>query len=101
MVAALGGRQARGRVFGGYGAAKGLGYVAGPIVGGGLVMAGGYNLLFAVMSGLALAVAGAALAVVLVRPTKVRERQTVSSLVRRLSASELAKPPGAAGRAIA
>lgn len=92
MVAALGGRQGRGRVFGGYGAAKGLGYVAGPIVGGGLVMAGGYNLLFAVMAGLALAVAATTLAVVAVRPTKVRERQTVAALVRRLSAAEFVRP---------
>jgi len=53
-VAALGGKRAGGRAFGGYGAAKGLGYMAGPFIGGGLVTAGGYNLLFAAMAVLAL-----------------------------------------------
>jgi len=92
MVGALGGQRGRGRAFGGYGAAKGLGYVAGPVVGGGLVMAGGYDLLFAVMAVLALAVAGLCLAMVPALPTTPRARQTVVALVRRLSAAAFVHP---------
>jgi hypothetical protein len=39
-VAALGGRKRSGRLFGGYGGAKGIGYLLGPIAGGALVVAG-------------------------------------------------------------
>jgi len=92
MVGALGGQRARGRAFGGYGAAKGLGYVAGPVIGGGLVMAGGYDLLFAVMAVLALAVAALCLATVPALPTKPKSRQTVVALVRRLRAAEFVHP---------
>ena len=41
-LAALGGRKRTGRLFGGYGGAKSLGYLAGPLVGGLLVTASGY-----------------------------------------------------------
>jgi len=92
MVGALGGQRGRGRAFGGYGAAKGLGYVAGPVVGGGLVVAGGYNLLFAVMAILALAVAGLCLAMVHALPTQPKARQTVAALVHRLRASDFVCP---------
>jgi len=95
MVAVLGGQQGRGRAFGGYGAAKGLGYVAGPVVGGALVMVGGYTLLFAVMSIVAVAVAVAA-SVTLVAapapPTRPKSRQTVVGLVRRLGTAEFVRP---------
>ena len=56
----------------------------GPIIGGLLVTAGGYPLLFATLAGLALAVTGwAALAVPTVAPLP-RTRQTVLDLARRL-----------------
>lgn len=92
MVGALGGQRGRGRAFGGYGAAKGLGYVAGPVAGGGLVLAGGYDLLFAVMAVLAVAVAGLCLATVPAVPTEPKARPTVAALVRRLRAAELVRP---------
>ncbi|MGI8776403.1 MAG: MFS transporter [Acidimicrobiales bacterium] len=93
MVAALGGQQGRGRAFGGYGAAKGLGYVAGPVVGGGLVVVGGYNLLFAVMSVLAVAVAASVTLVAAPAvPTTPRSRQTVVGLVRRFATTEFVRP---------
>ena len=92
MVGALGGQRGRGRAFGGYGAAKGLGYVAGPVVGGGLVLAGGYNLLFAAMAVLALAVAVLCLALVPTIPPTPKARQTVVALMRRLTAAEFVRP---------
>jgi len=92
MVGAVCGQRGRGRAFGGYGAAKGLGYVAGPVVGGGLVVAGGYRLLFAVMAALALTVAGLCLATVTALPTQPKARQTVAALARRLRATEFLHP---------
>jgi len=92
MVGALGGQRGRGRAFGGYGAAKGLGYVAGPVVGGGLVLAGGYNLLFAAMAVLALAVATLCYALVPAIPPTPKARQTVIALMRRLTAAEFVRP---------
>jgi MFS family permease len=49
-VAALGGKKRSGRLFGGYGGAKGIGYLAGPIAGGALVVAGGYPALFGTLA---------------------------------------------------
>ena len=57
LVAAAG-AGGQGRSFGGYGAAKGLGYLAGPIGGGLLVAAGGCRLLFTALAVLAVVVAG-------------------------------------------
>jgi MFS family permease len=85
MIARLAPNQRHGRAFGGYGAWKGLGYTLGPVLGGALVALGGYTLLFAVLTGLALAVAcWAALSVPRVPPLP-RSRQTVLDLARRLS----------------
>jgi len=72
--------------------AKGLGYVAGPIVGGGLVVVGGYNLLFALLATLALIVAAATAVAVPTLPTKPKARQTGAGLVRRLSREEFVRP---------
>jgi MFS transporter, DHA1 family, tetracycline resistance protein len=58
-VAALGGRKRTGRLFGGYGGAKGIGYLAGPIAGGALVAAGGYPALFATLAVIAIGTAAA------------------------------------------
>ncbi|WP_236791536.1 MFS transporter [Amycolatopsis sp. GM8] len=84
LVARLSPKTSHGRVFGGYGAWKSLGYTLGPLLGGVLTTLGGFSLLFGVLAGLALAVAGwAALAVPVVPPLP-RTRQTVLDLVRRL-----------------
>jgi DHA1 family tetracycline resistance protein-like MFS transporter len=92
MVARLSPGNRQGRVFGGYGAFKSLGYATGPIIGGLLITAGGYSLLFATLSGLALAVTGwAALAVPTVPPLP-RARQTVLDLARRLGSANFLQP---------
>jgi DHA1 family tetracycline resistance protein-like MFS transporter len=57
MVAVLGGTKGRGRAFGGYGGAKSLGYLLGPLAGGLLVAAQGYKVLFFVLAVLAVIVA--------------------------------------------
>jgi MFS transporter, DHA1 family, tetracycline resistance protein len=92
MVARLIPETGHGRAYGGYGAWKGLGYTLGPVLGGVLIVLGGYPLLFGALGGLALAVAGwAALAVPAVPPLP-RARQTVLDLARRLSTSGFLRP---------
>jgi MFS family permease len=92
MVARLSPGNRHGRVFGGYGAFKSLGYATGPVLGGLLIMTGGYTLLFATLAGLALAVAGwVALAVPTV-PALPRARQTVLDLARRLGSPSFLRP---------
>jgi MFS family permease len=92
LVAQLGGSKRRGRAFGGYGGAKGLGYLAGPIGGGLLVSVGGYALLFTVIAMVAVAVvAWAAIRV----PDNVHApmaRATLVGLVRRLSRPAFVRP---------
>jgi len=101
MVASLGGGRARGRTFGGYGAAKGLGYVAGPVLGSAIVVAGGYFWLFALLAVAAVAVAVASLVFVPAhRPTR-RPRQTLVALVRRLGQPSFVRPTLALGAATA
>jgi MFS transporter, DHA1 family, tetracycline resistance protein len=63
-IAALGGRKRSGRLFGGYGGAKGIGYLLGPIAGGALVVAGGYPALFATLAVIAIVTAAAISALV-------------------------------------
>ena len=92
MVARLSPGNRHGRVFGGYGAFKSLGYATGPIIGGLLITAGGYTLLFVALAGLALAVTRwAALAVPSVAPLR-RARQTVLDLARRLGSAHFLQP---------
>ena len=92
MVARLSPGNRHGRVFGGYGAFKSLGYATGPVVGGLLITTGGYTLLFATLAGLALAVTGwAALAVPTVSALP-RARQTVLDLARRLGSAAFLRP---------
>ena len=84
MVARLGGPGRRGRAFGGYGGAKGLGYLAGPLVGGAVVSAGGYSALFAVLGVVAIVVAACvAVGVQAVAPAP-RSRETLAGLARRI-----------------
>jgi MFS family permease len=63
-IAALGGRKRSGRLFGGYGGAKGIGYLLGPIAGGALVVAGGYPVLFGTLALIAIVTAFAVAALV-------------------------------------
>ncbi len=92
MVARLSPGRRHGRAFGGYGAFKSLGYATGPVVGGLLITARGYTLLFASLAVLALAVTGwAVLAVPTLAPMP-RARQTVIDLARRLGSANFLQP---------
>jgi MFS transporter, DHA1 family, tetracycline resistance protein len=84
------GRQGRG--FGRYGAWKGLGYTLGPVLGGVLIAAGGYNLLFATLAVLGVTVAAWALLVLPIVPPLPRTRQTVADLARRLTSPGFVRP---------
>jgi len=91
-VATLGGGKRTGRLFGGYGGAKGIGYLLGPVVGGALVVAGGYRLLFAVLGAVALV---AALAVARLVPAMApvrRSRSGLGQLVRRIRRPPFLQP---------
>jgi MFS family permease len=90
-LAALGGHKRTGQLFGGYGGAKSLGYLAGPLLGGLLVQAGGYDLLFTMLAGLAASVAVAALALPTIHPAP-RARSTVLDLVRRVTRPAFLQP---------
>lgn len=95
MVARLTPETARGKAFGRYGAWKGLGYTAGPLIGGVLLYLGDFDLLFLTMAGLATAVAlWAALSVPALEPLP-RQRQTVRDLANRLSHRSFLKPTAA------
>jgi len=91
-VATFGGTTRTGRFFGGYGGAKGIGYLLGPIVGGALVVAGSYRLLFAVLGVVGLL---AAIAVACMMPD-VRSargpRAGVGALVRHLTQPAFVQP---------
>jgi len=84
------GRQGRG--FGRYGAWQGLGYTLGPVLGGVLIAAGGYNLLFATLAVLGVTVAAWALLVLPTVPPLPRTRQTVADLARRLTSPGFVRP---------
>ena len=82
----------RGRAFGSYGAWKGLGYTLGPLLGGALVTLGGFGLLFGLLAGLGLAVAGWAAAAVPPTPPLPRARETLVGLARRLGQPAFLRP---------
>ena len=91
-VAALGGQKRSGRLFGGYGGAKGVGYLLGPIAGGALVVAGGYPALFGTLAAIAVLTAGAVAALVpRARPTP-RTRAEAPSLGRQLTGAAFLQP---------
>ncbi|MGW3659376.1 MFS transporter [Streptomyces sp. NPDC005151] len=101
LVARLSPQARHGRAFGSYGFFKGIGYTAGPLLGGVLVWAGGLMLLFAVLAALAAAVAlWAAFAVPAVPPLP-KTRQTVLGLVRRLADGAFLRPVAALAAATA
>ncbi len=85
MVARLSAGKNAGSRFGKYGSWKSLGYVTGPLLGAGLIFAGGFALLFGVLSALAIA---AALWVLLGVPhlePLPRQRYTVVDLFRQVT----------------
>jgi len=92
LVARLSAKNRHGRVFGGYGAWKSVGYTLGPLLGGILITVGGFSLLFGTLAVLALAVTGWAMLVVPAAPPLPRARQTVLDLARRLSHPNFLRP---------
>ncbi|MFI5707023.1 MFS transporter [Kribbella sp. NPDC051620] len=101
LVARLNPAAKHGRAFGSYGFYKSIGYTLGPLLGGALVWLGGFQLLFAVMTVLAVAVAGWALfAVPAVQPLP-RTRQTVIDLARRIADPVFLRPTAALAGATA
>ncbi|MDT5245221.1 MAG: hypothetical protein QOD36_2597 [Mycobacterium sp.] len=92
LVARLTPNTGQGRGFGRYGAWKGLGYTLGPVLGGVLIAAGGYPLLFTTLALLGVVVASWALLVVPAVPPLPRTRQTVADLARRLTSPGFVRP---------
>jgi MFS transporter, DHA1 family, tetracycline resistance protein len=90
-VAALGGQKRTGRLFGGYGGAKGVGYLAGPIAGGALVAVGGYPALFATLAVIAVATA-AAVAALVPRSRPASRTSAAPGLSRRLASAAFLQP---------
>lgn len=95
MVGRLSAGGKQGRAFGSYGAWKGLGYTAGPILGGVLVVLGGLPLLFATLGVVAAVVAGWVVVAVPVLDPLPRQRQTVVDLARRLGSASFLRPTAA------
>lgn len=92
-VAQLGGSKRTGRLFGGYGGAKSLGYLLGPVAGGALVLAGGYRTLFAVVGAVAVvAAAGVALRVPSVAPGGRRPRAGIATLAAQMRSASFLRP---------
>ncbi|MET0898567.1 MAG: MFS transporter [Mycobacterium sp.] len=92
LVSRLTPSGAQGRGFGRYGAWKGLGYTLGPVLGGLLIAAGGFSLLFLTLAVLGVVVAGWALVAVPGVAPLPRTRQTVADLARRLSSPGFVRP---------
>ncbi|WP_051808978.1 MFS transporter [Actinoplanes subtropicus] len=101
LVARLNPAARHGRAFGSYGFSKSIGYTLGPLLGGVLVWAGGLRLLFVVLTGLGLAVAGWAFAAVPAVPPLPRARQTVLDLARRIADPVFLGPTAALAAATA
>ncbi|MCU4184976.1 MFS transporter [Acidiferrimicrobium sp. IK] len=91
-VATLGGKKRSGRLFGGYGGAKGIGHLLGPVLGGALVVAGGYQLLFAVLGAVAFVAAAAVVWLVPDMAPVRRARSGVGQFARRVSQPSFLQP---------
>lgn len=83
---------AAGRYFGRYGSWKGLGYAAGPLIGGGLIVLGGFPALFLVTAVGALATALWVVVAVPSLPVLPRTRYTVVDLARQLASRSFLPP---------
>jgi MFS family permease len=83
---------AAGRYFGRYGSWKGLGYATGPVVGGGLILLGGFPALFLVTAVGALATALWVVLGVPSLPVLPKVRYTVVDLARQLSSRSFLLP---------
>jgi MFS transporter, DHA1 family, tetracycline resistance protein len=92
LVSRLTPQGAQGRGFGRYGAWKGLGYTLGPVLGGVLITAGGFSLLFLTLAVLGVVIAGWALVAVPAVAPLPRVRQTVADLARRLTSPGFVRP---------
>lgn len=92
LVARLTPASGQGRAFGTYGSYKSVGYTLGPLIGGAIVTLGGLQALFAVMAGLAAAVAVWATVAVPRLAVLPRTRQTLLDTVRRFSESSFITP---------
>jgi MFS transporter, DHA1 family, tetracycline resistance protein len=91
-LAALGAGKRRGQLFGGYGGIKSLGYLTGPLVGGALVVIGGYDLLFASLAVVAVGVCALAARTLPAIPPAPRARSTILDLARRVTRSSFLRP---------
>ncbi len=92
-VAGLGGQKRAGRLFGGYGGAKSVGYLLGPLIGGAVVAASGYRLLFALTGAVALAAAiGVAALVPSLTPATRRQRAGVAALITQIRQPAFLQP---------
>jgi MFS family permease len=91
-LATLGGRKRSGQLFGGYGGAKSLGYLAGPLAGGALVVVGGYDLLFATLAVVAAGVAALAARALPSIPPAPRARSTMLDLARQVTHASFLRP---------
>jgi len=91
-IAALGGQKRTGRLFGGYGGAKGIGYLLGPIAGGALVAAGGYPALFSTLAVIAVVTAAAVVALVPGGRPVPRTSAAAPGLGRRLTSAAFLQP---------
>ncbi|MET3705410.1 MFS family permease [Arthrobacter sp. UYEF6] len=107
MVARLAAGKKAGTYFGRYGSWKSLGYVIGPLLGAGLILAGGFALLFGALSVLAAGTAVWVLVSVPHLPPLPRQRYTVLDLGRQVTKRRflvptlvLAASTGALGAAI-
>jgi MFS family permease len=85
MVARLAAGKNAGTYFGRYGSWKSLGYVIGPLLGAGLILAGGFALLFASLSVLAAATAAWVMVSVPRLDPLPRQRYTVLDLARQVT----------------
>jgi len=81
-----------GRYFGRYGSWKGLGYAAGPLIGGGVILLGGFPALFLVTAVGALATAVWVVVAVPSLPVLPRTRYTVVDLARQLTSRSFLLP---------
>ena len=106
-VARLAGPAAAGRYFGKYGSWKGLGYVLGPLLGAGLIGAGGFPALFVALTAVSLATALWTLLAMPRLPVLTGPRYTAMDLIRQttergflIPTTALAAATGALGVAV-